>query len=313
VLVGSGDDTAVLETREGHLLLLACDMMVEGIHFRREWATPRQIGWKAMAQNLSDIAAMGGLPSSAVVSLAASGDLSEKDAMGVVEGLTDAASQYGASVVGGDLVGSPGPLIIDVAVTGWVTREHLLCRRGASPGDVILVTGELGRAAAGLAIRQNSLEDDDAVTLEGALKAHHEPIPRLAEGQAIAATDRATAMMDLSDGIADDLPRLCAQSGVGARVRRDALPVAEACRVVASRLGIDALQFAVSGGEDYELMFTCPPVAVQEVTKAVKESTGTALTVIGEIISEQNVLLVDAGGREIPLGSGYDHFSGSDG
>jgi thiamine-monophosphate kinase len=311
VLVGPGDDTAVMVVSEERLLLLACDMMVEGVHFRSEWAESRQVGWKAMVQNLSDIAAMGGQPAAAVASIASPGDLPEEDAAALADGLVSAASRYGASLVGGDLVGSPGPLVIDVAITGWVERDHLLLRRGASPGDVLLVTGALGASAAGLAARQDGLKEAESSLLAEALTAHHEPQPRLAEARAIAATHRATAMMDLSDGVAEDLPRLCQSSGVGACVRTHSVPIHRACSFVANQLGINDLRLALTGGEDYELLFTCPSNAVDEITAAVREAAGASVSVIGEIVGEQNVTLMDAEGRERPLGAGFDHFSGA--
>jgi len=308
VIVGPGDDAAVLISSDNRLLLLACDMMVEGIHFQREWAEPRQIGWKAMVQNLSDIAAMGGEPAAAVASIAASGDLPEDVVSGIGEGLVAAASRYGAALVGGDLVGSPGPLVVDVAITGWVEREQMLLRRGAIPGDALLVTGSLGAAAAGLASRQHAVVEAESSLLAEATQAQHEPEPRLREARVIAGARCATSMMDLSDGLADDLPRLCQQSGVGARVRAGDIPIHRACSFVADRLGISDRQLAITGGEDYELLLTCPPAAVQELASALSEATGTQLTVIGEIIAEEEVLLMDADGSERSLGAGFDHF-----
>ncbi len=309
VAVGPGDDAAVINSADDRLLLLACDMMVEDIHFRWDWASPRQVGWKAMVQNLSDIAAMGGRPTAAVASLAAPGGLSEEVAAGIAEGLASAASRYGAALVGGDLVGSPGPVVVDVAITGWVERECLLLRRGAKPGDALLVTGRLGVAAAGLAAREQALQEVGSSLLAEAIRAHHEPRPRLAQARAIARTGKATAMMDLSDGLAEDLPRLCQQSGVGARVRAETIPIHRACCHVANRLGLNDLRLAVSGGEDYELLFTCPPGAVAEVAAAVSDTADTQVTVIGEIVAEEEVTILDGDGRELPLGKGFDHFA----
>jgi thiamine-monophosphate kinase len=308
VIVGPGDDAAVLSADGDRLLLLACDMMVEGVHFRLDWARPRQIGWKALAQNISDIAAMGGAPFAAVASIAAPGDLPEEAAAGIAEGLVAAAARYGASFVGGDLVGSPGPVVVDVAITGWVDKDKLLLRRGASPGDAVLVTGSLGAAGAGLAALERDFSDADSSLLAEAFRAHHEPEPRLNEAQAIAAAGLATAMMDLSDGLADDLPRLCQQSGVGARLRASAIPIAPACSFVADSLGLSDLRLALSGGEDYELLLACPPGSVDTLSAAV-QACGNQLTVIGEITDEEGVSLLDAEGREHPLGHGFDHFA----
>ncbi len=310
VVIGPGDDAAVVSVTEDRLLLLTCDMMIEDIHFRRQWARPEQIGWKAMVQNLSDIAAMGGAPAFATASIAAPGHLPGPVAEGIAQGLVAAAAEHGAALVGGDLVGSSGPIVIDVALTGWVARELMLLRRGARPGDAICVTGSLGASAAGLAAREQGLVDAAMPELAQALKAHHEPQPRVVEGEAIAATRRATAMMDLSDGLAEDLPRLCAASGIGARVHADRIPIAPACAAVAARLGLDSISLATSGGEDFELLFTCPPDAVEEIAAAAAPG-GAKVTAIGEIVSGEEAVLVDPRGQTRAFASGFDHFAGS--
>jgi thiamine-monophosphate kinase len=312
VVVGSGDDTAVLNVADRRLLLLTCDMMVENVHFRLDWARPDQIGWKAMAQNLSDIAAMGGEPAFAVASLAAPGNAPEEVAEGITRGLVSAAAEYGAALVGGDLVGSPGPVVLDVALAGWVEREVMLLRRGARPGDAVCVTGSLGASAAGLAALQRGRADQDAPELQRALKAHHEPRPRVLEGQAIAATQRATAMMDLSDGLAEDLPRLCAESGLAARVFADRIPIDPSCTTLAGRLGLDPLSLAASGGEDYELLFTCPQDAVDEIAAAVAARTEAVVSVVGETSPGKGVVLVDAEGKAHEFARGFDHFAAPD-
>jgi len=310
VLVGSGDDTAVVRVAQDRVLLLTCDMMVEGVHFRREWATGLQIGWKAMAANLSDIAAMGGEPGFAVASVAAPGELGSDVVEGIAQGLVECASRYGASLVGGDLVGSPGPLVVDVALTGWASEESVLRRSGARPGDVLLVSGALGASAAGLAaLRQGLSAEDERVG--AAVTAHLTPVPRLAEARAIAATRLGTAMMDLSDGLAADLPRLCAQSGVGALLRADQVPVHACCRAAAESLNLDPLELAITGGEDYELLLTCPPAAAGEIQQAVRIASGVPLTVVGEVVGGDGAALLDAAGRRKPLGSGFDHFAAS--
>lgn len=310
LVVGPGDDAAVLRVPGDRLLLLACDMMAEGVHFRREWATPDQIGRKAMVQNLSDVAAMGGAPAFAVASLAAPGDLPEAFAEELAGGLVSAAAEHGAALVGGDLVGSRGPVVVDVAITGWVAEKHLLLRSGAHPGDAILVTGALGASAAGLALLESGLGDVEGDGVRAALRAHLEPVPRLSQAQAIAATGRATAMMDLSDGLAEDLPRLCAESGVGARVRADAVPVHPACAAAARRLGLEAHSLAVQGGEDYELLVTCPPDAMEHLVAAVAAAGGPPLAQIGETTADKAVAYVESDGSQRPLGSGFDHFGG---
>jgi len=308
VLAGPGDDAALVRIPENRLLLFTCDMTVEGVHFRRAWATPRQIGWKAMAANVSDIGAMGGEPGFAVASVAAPGEVTGDFLDEIAEGLMECASRYGASLVGGDLVGSPGPVVVDVALTGWIAEGLALRRSGARAGDAVLVTGALGASAAGLAaLRQGLSAEDERVG--AALTAHLTPCPRLVEGQAIAAAKRATAMMDLSDGLAEDLPRLCRESNLGARLQTSQIPVHPSCRAVAELLGLDALALAVSGGEDYELLLTCPPDAVKEVREAVAAAGGVSVTVIGEMVSEEGVVTVEDSGLERAMGAGFDHFA----
>jgi len=171
------------------------------------------------------------------------------------------------------------------------------------------VTGALGASAAGLAARQRGLTEANSSLLAEALSAHHEPHPRLAEARAIAGTKRATTMMDLSDGLAEDLPRLCQSSGVGARVLAKSIPIHRACSFVANRLGVNDLQLSLTGGEDYELLFTCPPKAVTEIAQAVEDASGSGVSVIGEIVRDEEVSVLDADGRERPLGTGFDHFA----
>jgi len=309
ILVGPGDDAAAIRIGDKRVLLLTCDMMVEEVHFRRDWASSEQIGWKALAQNLSDIAAMGGEPAFVVSSIAAPGHTDQEVVEGIARGLIACASRYGATLVGGDLVGSPGPIAVDVAVTGWVEDDLLVRRSGARPGDVVVVTGALGAAAAGLVALRRGLAEKPEAEVTRALQAHREPQPRLAEGRAIAGARRATAMMDVSDGLANDLPRLCAESGVGARLYVERIPVDPACAAVADKTSADAVALATSGGEDYELLFTCPSGAIQEIAAAVSAASGSPVTVIGEIVPGDSVTLVDARGKARSLGTGFNHFA----
>jgi thiamine-monophosphate kinase len=252
---------------------------------------------------------MGGQPAAAVASLAAPSDLPSDVPEQIASGLIAAASEYGAALVGGDLVGSPGPLVIDVALTGWVEEDLMLRRRGARPGDAIVVTGMLGASAAGLGVLQHGIRDDRSPDIARALQAHHTPRPRVAEARAIAQSRLATAMMDLSDGLADDLPRLCAESGVGARVHCDRIPVDPVCRAFAAGIGKNALEMATTGGEDYELLLACPPSAVEALKAAVLARSDAPLTVIGEIVEGRSVTFLDAEGQPVSLGSGFDHFA----
>ncbi len=268
-----GDDAAVLDGG----FLLATDLLVDGVHFRRAWCTGADVGFKALAVNLSDLAAMGGKPEAAVAAVALPAD-SEGLADEVLEGLADAADRFGCPLVGGDTSSGPA-LFVAVAVTGHAATPVL--RSGAGVGDTVFVTGPLGGAAAVLA----RLEAGEAVDDPSPL---HRPIPRLAEGLA-AAEAGATAMLDLSDGLAVDLRRLATASEVGAQVDRDAVPVGA---------GAD-LDQALTGGDDYELCFTA---ADADRVRAAFAAAGLPEPAAIGVTTEGGEVDLPAGGWEHPLG-----------
>lgn len=310
VRVGVGDDVAVLEGDEGAYLLATCDIQVEGVHFLRDRITPYQLGRKAAAINLSDIAAMGGEPLHFLVSLALPPDTEVAWVDALYDGLREEASRYGADIVGGNMAKTGGPIVVDLFLLGQVPREHLLLRSGARPGDEVWVTGFLGNSAAGLALLlQPDLPVEEAAR-EAVLAAHLTPTPRVREGQAIARRGQATAMIDLSDGLSSDVGHICEESRVGVRLWAGSLPTSPAARQVARLAGKQAWQWALGGGEDYELCFTAPPGAGEELAAAVREATGTQVTQVGEILPEEGgrwLRLED--GSEVPLAeAGWDHF-----
>ena len=312
VRTGIGDDTAVLALAPGAVLLATTDLLIEDVHFRRSWASPYDIGWKAMAVNLSDIAAMGGGPRWALVAAAlpASAEVEEVDALYC--GLQEAAAPHGVVIVGGDTSTSPHGWTINVTLLG----EHMgvpKLRSAAGPTDAVAVTGTLGRAAAGLAL----LETGTAAPWLGAqireelTGAHLRPTARLAEGRWLGGQPGIHAMMDLSDGLTTDLGHICRESGVGARIALDLLPVAPAAVEAAKALGKDPLKWATGGGEDYELLLTCEPGAADLLAQEFLAATGTRLTVIGRIERpEAAVTYVDVRGEPVALRSGYQHFDG---
>ncbi len=310
VWVGIGDDVAVLEVDDQTYQLATCDIQVEGAHFSRHSISPYQLGRKAAAINLSDIAAKGGTPQHFLVSLALPPDTEVSWVDALYDGLREEASRYGADIVGGNLSKTDGPIVVDVFLLGQVRREEALLRSGARAGDVVLVTGWLGESAAGLAL---VLQPDLGVESEEAeqlLAAHFTPTPRIWEGRAIASRRRGTAMIDLSDGLSSDIGHICDESHVGVRLWAKSLPVSGATRRVAELTGrVDWAQ-ALQGGEDYELCFTAPPEVQRELAAAVREATGTEVTSIGEVLPDEAgrwVQLPD--GREIPLKpEGWDHF-----
>jgi thiamine-monophosphate kinase len=311
VKTGIGDDTAVLAITPGAALLATTDLLIEDIHFRHAWASPYDIGWKAMAVNLSDIAAMGGTPRWALVGLAlpASVEIDAVDAF--YAGMREAAAPHGVAVVGGDTSACPDGWMISVTLLGEHAGTPTL-RSTARPGDAVAVTGTLGRSAAGLALLQAAATRavSDHVR-EELTAAHLTPTPRLAEGQWLGAQAGVHAMIDCSDGLTTDLGHICRESVVGARVILERLPVATAVRQAARALGEDALDWATGGGEDYELLLTCDPAVVESISTGLRAATGTTLTVIGRLEEAQSgVSYVNAGGEPVTLPRGYEHFDG---
>jgi thiamine-monophosphate kinase len=308
VLVGIGDDAAAVRWSDDDTLLLTTDTLLEGIHFRRSTATLRDIGAKAIAVNVSDIAAMGGEPRYALLALALPPTLSVAEVDELYAGIQDVARQHGVALVGGDTCAAPGGVVLSVTLVGRVTGAPLR-RSGARPGDAVLVTGTLGAAAAGLAVLERGHGSLPLAIVEAVVRPHRVPTPRVRESALIRASGWATAMIDLSDGLATDLGHIAAESRVGARVDVDALPVSDATRAAAAALGADPLRWALSGGEDYELLFTAAPDHAETLARQVADRTGTPVRRIGEVWpADDGVRFVDRHGRPYPVEPGFDHF-----
>ncbi|GIW07358.1 MAG: thiamine-monophosphate kinase [Dehalococcoidia bacterium] len=299
LLVGIGDDAAVW--RSGRALTIATtDTMVEGIHFLAEEADPAAVGWKAAASNLSDINAMGGTPRYALVTLGLPAETPVAWVDGLYAGL-GAFAEAGVAIAGGDIVRSP-VRFVTVALAGdaparrdW--RRSLLLRSAAQPGDVVAVSGTLGGPAGGLLIRLRK-RDAPPATRAALLDAHDRPRPPLGLGVRLVALG-VRCGMDLSDGLAGDLPKLCAASGVGAEIELGRLPVHPALRDAWPE---DALTIAASGGEEYELLVSCRPAVWRRI-----EAAGLPLTAIGRIVAEPGVRFL---GATEPL-VGWDHLAGA--
>jgi thiamine-monophosphate kinase len=311
VALGVGDDAAALDLGASHLLLATCDAQVAGTHFLPSIATPEEIGHKALAVNLSDIAAMGGEPLWALVSLLAPPTLDVTTLDGVYAGMRALAQRFNVALVGGNVSSTPGPLTLDITLLGRVRRERMLTRAGAHPGDRLLVTGRLGAAVTALlaftaAPMGLSLP---AEALAEARSAMVTPQPRVHEGMALAATGVVSAMLDISDGLAGDLGHLCERSNVGAIVERAALPVDAATRALAQALGRDAARIALTSGDEYELLFTVRPDSVVEALEAVRAVGGVA-TVIGEMTEPgQGLRVREPDDALLPLDPrGWDHL-----
>lgn len=311
VVLGPGDDAAALDLGAGYLLLATCDAQVEGRHFLPGVAAPREIGHKALAVNLSDIAAMGGEPLWVLVSLIAPPSVDVATISGIYEGIRALAERYNVTIAGGNVSSTTGPMVIDITALGRVTRERMITRAGARPGDRLLVTGSLGGGVAGLRV---ALAPQDVTAPAEALAAARArmvtPEPRVREGLALAATGAVTAMLDLSDGLPGDLRHMCERSHVGAIVDANSLPVDPSSRSVALALGEDPIVIALAGGDDYELLFTTPEKDVARVSEAVR-ATGGVATVIGEITApEDGLRLRQADGALQPLDMpGWDHLA----
>jgi len=310
VLVGIGDDVAVLRDGPDQVWLATCDVQVEGAHFLRNAITPVDLGRKSLAINLSDIASAGGSPKFALISLGLPDDLPVEFIDGLYRGLRSEAEHFGTEIVGGNISGSKFGLFIDIFLLGKASRENYLLRSGAQVGDQILVTGTIGDAAAGVALLQTPPSVADAAYAEVARSRLNTPTPRVQEGRLIGESHLATAMIDVSDGLAGDLGHICERSNVGVRLEANKLPVAAANRSLAQIVHGDEWHFALHGGEDYELLFTAPKAHAMELSSRINQATGTPVSIIGEVLpQEESRQLVLPAGQVVPLATfGWDHF-----
>ncbi len=303
VRVGSGDDAAI--TVPGGATATSVDALVDGVHFRRDRASLTQIGRKALATALSDLAAMGAEAGEAYVAVGIPTDLDEDGCLELVDGIVAVADETGTALAGGDVTRAPA-LALVVTVVGHATApEQLVRRAGAMPGDALVLTGELGGAAAGLMLLERP-ELEDAATAATAARLRQrqlDPVPRLGAGRALAAAG-ATAMIDVSDGLGADAGHLAAASSVALRIEAEALPLADGLAEIAASGGRDPLELAASGGEDYELLAALPPERLAGAVSAVGETT---LTQIGEVAGGEGVEIRLPGGA-ILMPSGFDQL-----
>ncbi len=307
VILGIGDDCAALDLGDDKYLLWTVDTLIEGVHFDLAYISLKQLGRKSLAVNVSDIAAMGGEPNYALLSLGWPPYRELSGALELGEGLAELAGEYGASVIGGDTVASPKGITVTVAVLGKVPKGKMLTRAGAKVGDHIFVTGPLGDSAAGLEILRRNLKIDPELA-EPLIKAHLNPRPQLAASRLLAQYRLASAAIDLSDGVATDLYHICRASGVGARLEATAVPVSAGVQAAARRLNRHPLDLALKGGEDYQLLFTARPTQAHVISK-IFDSAGLPPPVkIGDIVSGREVMLVTDTGEETISGTGFDHF-----
>ena len=294
VVVPIGDDCAVLRLGE-KLWVAAADMLVEGRHFEASWASPRDVGYKAVAVNVSDVAAMGGKPR---FILASGGGPDPGTTLDCMEGIFEACEEFGAYPLGGDTTGSSA-LTVDVTILGELGDPPVL-RSGARPGDLLAVTGELGASAAGLLALMGG--DGSEQRVGRLVRKHLRPEPRVLAGRA-AARLGARAMIDLSDGLASDLRHVAEASGVGCRIDLGLLPVSRDVREYVSSLDRDPEVLAATGGEDYELLISAPEGAIE----ALASESDVPVTVIGEVVTGSGVVLL-RDGEPVESLSGWDHF-----
>jgi thiamine-monophosphate kinase len=304
VVVGIGDDAAVVEPARNLLEVLTTDCQVEGVHFDQTFVGASDIGHKALAVNLSDLAAMGAAPRVALLSLVLPPAMPVASVDAIVDGLTALAARARISIVGGNIARSTGPLIVDVTATGTVHRRRVLLRGGGRPGDDLYVTGTIGGAAAGLRrlfaaeASPPSREERDALVTDPCVMRYLRPEPRTRFGLLLGRNRAARACVDLSDGLADGLRQIGDASGLGAVVEVDALPVEDGA----------TLRDALEGGEDYELLFAVSPRMRSRLRNARRLASDLRVTRIGRLTSDRAMLL-NRNGRTEELPSGFEHFA----
>ena len=294
IITGIGDDCAVLRVPVGHHLLVTTDFTLENVHFRREWHPPEVVGWRCLTRGLSDIAAMGGEPRAAFLSMALDRGVPQKWVNRFLAGLLEAAEEFRVPLAGGDTAQSAGGIQADIVVVGSAPKGTAVLRSGARPGDQIYVTGELGGSAAAIVrMREGKVRAED-------YERHFHPTARVEMGRGLRRRGLASAMIDVSDGLSTDLEHICEESGVGAEIEVAAIPRARVGRP-AQQVGFD---LALHGGEDYELLFT----SARKIPATV---AGVQVTRIGRITRRRGMVRVEDGRRQGLSAHGWEHFRGN--
>jgi thiamine-monophosphate kinase len=306
VTVGMGDDAAVVEPERNRLEVITTDVLVEGVHFDRAFCDPESIGYKALAVNLSDLAAMGAAPRLALLSLGLPAAWPVADLERMLRALLALANSHKVVLVGGNIARSPGPLFIDITLTGTCKRRRVLTRSGARAGDELYVTGSLGSAAAGLAwLKAHAVDSHSSDPVKEAVARFLRPEPRLRFGVITGRTEAASACMDLSDGLADAVRQMAFASGLGATVEADTLPVHPGATEIFHEPSL-TLRAALSGGEDYELLLAVPRRRLRRFL-AVQRLTRLPVTRIGALTQGGDVILRHPD-RDEPMPGGFEHF-----
>jgi thiamine-monophosphate kinase len=305
-VTGIGDDCAVLPKNESHVLVVTTDMLAEDVHFYRSKISARELGFKSLAVNLSDIAAMGGNPESSFVSLGVPADTDISWLAAFFEGYRELSKKENVALCGGDTISSD-KIIINVTIIGSVEKSLLRTRSMASPGEIICCTDCLGDSAAGFRIlRQDLARGEDENFL---VRRHHFPVPKVAEGQWLARQKGVRAMIDISDGISSDLRHILRASGVGASLGLENIPVSPQMQRLSEKYGWDPLELALNGGEDYSLLFTVASEEFTRVSAAFEETFNRPMIAIGKTDGRPGELRLFLKGKAVQsCGSGFHHF-----
>jgi thiamine-monophosphate kinase len=305
VIRGIGDDCCVFKTSGDMAVLLTTDMLVENVHFLLNSITPHELGRKSLAVNISDIAAMGGYPKEAVISIAIPDTVGLAFLDALYDGMKSIAKEFDVNLLGGDTTWSPEHLIINIALVGEAPQDEILFRSGAKVGDVIFLTGPVGSSAAGLDI---ILTGRSFAGQEMLIKAHLDPVPHVKEGRIIAGMGMANSLIDVSDGVAADLDHICAESGLGAVIEEAYLPTTRGFRTYCEKYNQDSRHLSLHVGEDYVLLGTAPPNAADKLEQALR-SDGCEFYPIGSMVSEPGLRLKCSDGSTEPIETrGWDHF-----
>jgi len=306
VSLGIGDDTASFKARPGYEVLVTCDCVVEGRHFLSRHISAMDLGRRSMMLNISDIGAMGGHPLYALISLGLKNETLVKDIENLYRGFLFELSPFGASIIGGNLTKSGDGIFIDITLIGEVEEGRAVRRSGATPGDVILVTGHPGHSAAGLQLLLQSLASEE----HPLVKAYNNPSHRAREGRAVALTGCATAMIDTSDGFLGDLGHICEESRVGALLSQEKFPISDQLKEAAKILKKEPHGFFIGDSDDYQLIITCRPRDVERVRSAIALTYKGPVTEVGQVRApEEGIRVLLANGSEQrPSAKGWDHF-----
>ncbi len=311
ITLGIGDDAASFCPRAGHEILVTCDSMVEGRHYLPNHITPFDLGRRAMTLNISDIGAMGGQPLYALVSLGLKAETLMTDVEAMYRGFIAELNPFGASIIGGNVTKAEHAIFIDITLIGEAKPEKIVRRSTAKAGDIILITGYPGQSAAGLHLLLNAVDGED-LSDHPLVRAFNTPSHRAREGKAIAQSGYATAMIDTSDGFLGDLGHVCEESGVGATLNLDSIPISEELRKAAVKLGLDPYELVLKESDDYELIVTCSAGNVEGVRSAVSAVSDVPVTEVGRITDAADgiKLIFHDGTQRAITPAGWDHFSG---